>query len=577
MKKTLLLIGIFSASMMLNAANIYVSPTGSDLLGDGSQALPVKTFSKGVGAAKVGVDTIFIAAGTYMETTIANILASCPNLVIKGAGAKATIIDGSGIGIANGRILKNNNGTAQTTSNNTTIMDLTFTGAGYGALGINAGGGAIYFTQQGTAKNNLTLERVIFDDNWVGPTTLGTPKNGGALYFNGNNLTIKDCYFKNNKAKGSVVGTGVSNGGAIFITPVPLGNGTYVNISNTTFEGNEAGLGGAAVTLSNSIWSGNPAAIVFAAKGATAPNSTFSMTNCTFLNNKATVNPKSATDTKSAIGVAFTANTGLAATPSFVYDISIANCTFADNIGGSSDLDGTGAATTDVSKSTIEIDGTQFSTATLVNNIVNVPVAGNCGNALMASDATKGVKFLGTNNIIHSISTTITDAVLTTAKAANKNSIGANATNVASVLTDNSTASVFAVPYLELSAGSTAIDAGVSSFGTPEIVPTNDVTGALFADASKDCGAFEFNGVRSGIIPTKLNNSVSIYPNPVISTLHIGNNDVQKVDIYSISGRKLQSNPDGQNAINVSGLERGIYMINIKTSDKTFVQRFIKK
>jgi hypothetical protein len=83
MKKTILLLSIFTASMMLNAANIYVSPTGSDLTGDGSKTLPVKTFSKAVGAAKVGVDTIFIAAGTYMETTMGNILESCPNLVIE--------------------------------------------------------------------------------------------------------------------------------------------------------------------------------------------------------------------------------------------------------------------------------------------------------------------------------------------------------------------------------------------------------------------------------------------------------------------------------------------------------------
>jgi hypothetical protein len=568
MKRTILLLSICTASMMLNAANIYVSPTGNDISGDGSQALPIKTFAKAVAAAKVGIDTIFIAAGTYMETTIGNILESCPNLVIKGAGAKATIIDGSGIGIANGRILKNNNGTAQTTSNNTTIMDLTFTGAGYGTLGVNAGGGAIYFTQQGTAKNNLTLERVIFDDNWVGPNASGTPKNGGALYFNGNNLTIKDCYFKNNKAKGAVVGTGVSNGGAIFITPVALGNGTYVNISNTTFEGNEAGFGGAAITLSNSIWAGNPSVITFAAKGATAPNSTFSMTNCTFLNNKATVNPKTATDTKAAIGVAFTANTGAVATPSFIYDITIANCTFADNVGGSSGLDGAGASSTFVSKSTIEIDGTQWASAKIVNNIVNASSLGNCGFAMMASDAT-GTKITGTKNIIESVMTTkITDPSFYTA--------GANATNVAPTLTDNSTATVFAVPYLALSAGSSAIDAGVNTFGTPEIVPATDVTGATVVNTTKDLGAYEFGGV-AGIFDTKQNNSISVYPNPALSTLYIDSNDVQKVDIYSISGTQFQSVSNGLNAINVAGLESGLYLINVKTSNKTYVQRFVKK
>ncbi|UKB85024.1 T9SS type A sorting domain-containing protein [Chryseobacterium sp. MEBOG06] len=72
-------------------------------------------------------------------------------------------------------------------------------------------------------------------------------------------------------------------------------------------------------------------------------------------------------------------------------------------------------------------------------------------------------------------------------------------------------------------------------------------------------------------------NAVSIYPNPVKETLLIqSKNEVTKVEIYDAAGRIVTSTGTKGNAVNVSDLPKGNYIIKIFVKDKATVQKFIK-
>ena len=568
MKKTILL-SFIMASMMLSAQNtIYVSTTGSDTNDGMSEATPVKTFSKAITKVTSTITEVILAPGTYLETAVADLKVPCPNLTIRGENAKTTIIQQTTPAT---RILFNS-ATHKSSSNNLTIQDLTFKNGSF----TGGGGAAINYQEVAGHKNNLTLERVIFEDNKV--TTSGTlVQNGGALTFGANTLIINNCFFKNNAAVVGATGTSgaglTTTGGAISITTIPFAGtapsivyqtGLFVTINNTTFEGNTAVTKGGAIAVYNN----NPREVL-----DPAVNSYLKCTNCTFLNNKATKNPTNKNVGQTITGSAVNLGTGTN-TSYMIFDIDFVNCTFSGNKGGSVDGDGT----VNESKATVDLDGKNWASATFVNNIINTPATANCGAALMLNYKETG-KLLGSNNFIESILVdSITSSAFTADLAANKNLIGAMPNiNLNTTLTDNSTASVFAVPFLELAAGSTAIDAGINSFGTPNIVPDSDVRGFIFAGSSKDCGAYEFNGTVLPINPVRLDNSVSVYPNPVRSTLYVNSNVATSFDVYSVNGNKVASYGSAQKSIDVSALSSGMYLLQFKTGRGIVVKTFIKK
>jgi hypothetical protein len=70
--------------------------------------------------------------------------------------------------------------------------------------------------------------------------------------------------------------------------------------------------------------------------------------------------------------------------------------------------------------------------------------------------------------------------------------------------------------------------------------------------------------------------SISIYPNPVRSSFTIELNDIQDVKIYNSSGSLLRTIKKSQK-INVEDLEKGLYLLRIKTKDKIYNSKFIKE
>ena len=75
------------------------------------------------------------------------------------------------------------------------------------------------------------------------------------------------------------------------------------------------------------------------------------------------------------------------------------------------------------------------------------------------------------------------------------------------------------------------------------------------------------------------NNRFSFYPNPVSETLYIiGNKDVIRANIYSITGQKTAIINSTAKEIDVSLLQNGLYFLELETSDgSNQVVRFVKE
>lgn len=524
---------------MLTAQNtVYVNTTGSDSNDGLSEITPVKTFAYAVSLAVASESTIteiVLAPGTYEETVTAELsTANCPNLLIRGESAKTTIIKRTGTG----RIINTLSGYL-TSSNSLTIRDVTLRDANV----TNLQGAAIYFSRTGNMTSNLTLERVIFENNTI--TSGAATSNGGAFFFNGNQLTVTDCYFKDNKVIKS--GTNNPQGGAVTIATLASTDGLFATFTNTTFEGNEAYTSGGALFFNN-----------VGARLVTSPNSYVNLVNCTFLNNKAT--------NTGTTGGAVNFTSG--ATASFhIMDYKIINCTFLNN--SSEGIN---------SRNTLMLNGTGYNSATLVNNLI-VPLSTASTGDVWGGNQPTGEKLTGSNNLIGGNITTAynTSSYFTTDAVANNNLIGWREDFfINSTLTDNSTETVFAVPYLELNSGSKAINFGVSSYGDPNIVPATDVRGVAAYGAGKDVGAFEFNSPSTATTTLSGNDQIKLYPNPVQSVFYLDAKEIVKVDIFTLNGMKIQTIKNPQGGIDASGLTQGMYLIHIYTENGTFTKSFVK-
>lgn len=73
-------------------------------------------------------------------------------------------------------------------------------------------------------------------------------------------------------------------------------------------------------------------------------------------------------------------------------------------------------------------------------------------------------------------------------------------------------------------------------------------------------------------------NSFKIYPNPVSEELFVSSEKIpiDKMSIYSMTGRKILEIKTTKNSVNVSKLSKGIYFLEINSGNKKSVQKFIK-
>lgn len=76
-----------------------------------------------------------------------------------------------------------------------------------------------------------------------------------------------------------------------------------------------------------------------------------------------------------------------------------------------------------------------------------------------------------------------------------------------------------------------------------------------------------------------IDHSTNIYPNPVKNNITITNSNfiINSVELYNISGKKVRSEivNSMQTNLNVSGLEKGIYIMNIKSKDTSIKRKLV--
>jgi hypothetical protein len=257
-------VGFLTIVMMLASLTAWVTAT--------PEAGPVCTVNGGGGAdyltigaaiADAGCATINVAAGVYIEN-----LTIDRDVMLQGAGADVTIIDGNGA-VTLQRVI------TITYDQTVNIADVTIQ-HGHAETTTNGGGGI-------SNRGALTLNRVIFTNNEV----VGTDSSdiGGAISPGGSglgSLVMDNCVVSNNMA---------DRGGGIFFN-------STMKISNTLIYDNTARSGGGLatygsmtltnVTFSNNTGSSGAGGIVNFGDG-TIINSTIVGNNPRGLNNYGTI------------------------------------------------------------------------------------------------------------------------------------------------------------------------------------------------------------------------------------------------------------------------------------------------
>ena len=267
--------------------DVYVSNSGSDTDGDGSQSNPFKTIKTGILNVYSG-GRLHIADGTYNGENNTNIIID-KDITIIGQSREGTIINGTdsaqifqiqeGITVkvqsltfANGNAA---HGGAILNYGTLTVENSNFTGnnATYGGAILNLGNLTVinsYFTannaiSSGAISNSGTLN--IRNTKFKG----NTANNGGGAIENAGDLTVSGSDFTNNSAiSGSVIyntGNLTFNGGNIRDNTAIIGGGAVSNFGNMAVNGgnftdNDGGAisnNGGNLTVNNSFFDANTA------------------------------------------------------------------------------------------------------------------------------------------------------------------------------------------------------------------------------------------------------------------------------------------------------------------------------
>lgn len=220
------------------AADVFVSTTGNDTTGDGSQGTPYRTIQHAFDVALDG-DTIRVLPGTYNECVraVRDIGESDKDVAFVAQnfgtqGNSVTIIDGTS---TCGPLTANPDATVTLLGANKSINGFTIRGGGLS--GINIAGGA-------TITNNLI----------TGNTSTG----GGGIYgynltcyYGDTNITIADNTIRQNTVASDVNGDFGDGGGVILVAnstlvnvdpsnPCPVGGDATATINHNTITANTA-------------------------------------------------------------------------------------------------------------------------------------------------------------------------------------------------------------------------------------------------------------------------------------------------------------------------------------------------
>lgn len=109
------------------------------------------------------------------------------------------------------------------------------------------------------------------------------------------------------------------------------------------------------------------------------------------------------------------------------------------------------------------------------------------------------------------------------------------------------------------------------------VLATTPAQCTLSVSAGNSCGiASDFIELNAGFIGDQNNSRVTMYPNPVKDFVNIQQNDITKISVYDSYGQlvmRKEYNFDSHVTLDFSSLESSIYIIEIITLDKTYVER----
>ncbi|WP_407420898.1 Ig-like domain repeat protein [Methanobrevibacter sp.] len=226
--------------------DIYVSTTGDDDSGHGTQDSPYKSLEKAISESSATTNTIYMANGTYNEYG----LTIGKNINIIGSGN--TIIDAEG----GGRFFR------LTANVNFTLSDLTLQNVNESQYG-----GAIYIRESGISilDANLAVNRVKFINIYSGYAGAAIYNIGGATVGGrNNNVSITNCEFIN---------CGSKSNGVILTQSSTL-------IANCTFIGSKS-------YSPTTTYTGSSIAIM----GTSTASNVINITGCTFIGDSYTKGP----------------------------------------------------------------------------------------------------------------------------------------------------------------------------------------------------------------------------------------------------------------------------------------------
>ncbi|MEI7504489.1 MAG: T9SS type A sorting domain-containing protein, partial [Paludibacter sp.] len=131
------------------------------------------------------------------------------------------------------------------------------------------------------------------------------------------------------------------------------------------------------------------------------------------------------------------------------------------------------------------------------------------------------------------------------------------------------------VPYLKLNQGSWAIDFGKDEFllNCLNLVPTLDISGVAKMGASKDAGAYEYDGPTA--VNEILKNTTFAYPNPFSDVINLPKN-VKSISVYDLAG-VIQNTQVDVSKLNTSNLHTGLYIVQIVNYDGTIMNQKMQK
>ena len=159
------------------AATINVDDDGSYSEDCGSVTDPCRTIPHALGRATTG-DTIFVWAGTYTETVTLR-----AGIIISGAGATRTFIDGEGV---RGPMIS---ASGSTIDSSTVLRGMTI------RRGTAVNGGGVYITN---GASPLIEECVVSENTAAGTAPSG--RGGGLYVFGAATLTLRDTQVLSNTA-----------------------------------------------------------------------------------------------------------------------------------------------------------------------------------------------------------------------------------------------------------------------------------------------------------------------------------------------------------------------------------------